>query len=501
MTDSYDDILNSLDDDNNYYSVDGDNISPSLQAWSNSADIEELDLDSFNISSDSDASWVDPLESAITATRNGSAPILSTLSQFTTILSQTGVHGPRLLKATNLSSRATKIGSGAQFTVFKDPLFEGEVIKRVNVPLTSRAEQRFAASNDYRLQLKTLELEILSLCNPVLRAHPNITSLLAWGFDFPFADLAVPVLFMEAAIMPLGDFLSAENRSITVRYQFALDIANGLEALHHLKIVHGDVKPDNVLVFAGLTENVPFQAKLSDFGVCVDLEAPDGRFSLSDYRGTPAWLAPELISGDISKFGKFSPDLMFRFDAYSFGLVLLSIFTGNGQLPNLDKTPEKVSDQVSKLLNGQQDIPSDMRMELRKGMLNHLAEDPRDRKLPSPNLLKFDSPGYGSWYLVPPLIFLTLTLISDIRLASIQSSAADTHVGIIDPIYNKGPLFWYRLDQSIRTELETQYTLGKDGNAPPFGGNVLFGIAQTITGEKGGLFTCQSYIRASHGGA
>jgi hypothetical protein len=257
-----------------------------------------------------------------------------------------------------------------------------------------------------------------------------------------------------------------------------------LEALHHLKIVHGDVKPDNVLVFAGLTENVPFQAKLSDFGVCVDLEAPDGRFSLSDYRGTPAWLAPELISGDISKFGKFSPDLMFRFDAYSFGLVLLSIFTGNGQLPNLDKTPEKVSDQVSKLLNGQQDIPSDMRMELRKGMLNHLAEDPRDRKLPSPNLLKFDSPGYGSWYLVPPLIFLTLTLISDIRLASIQSSAADTHVGIIDPIYNKGPLFWYRLDQSIRTELETQYTLGKDGNAPPFGGNVLFGIAQTITGEK-----------------
>jgi hypothetical protein len=59
-----------------------------------------------------------------------------------------------------------------------------------------------------------------------------------------------------------------------------------------------------------------------------------------------------------------------------------------------------------------------------------------------------------------------------------------THVGIIDPVYNKGPLFWYRLDQSIRTELETQYALSKDGNAPPFGGNVLFGIAQTITGAK-----------------
>lgn len=399
MTDSYEDILNTLDDDNNYYSIDGDNLSPSLQAWSNSNDLEELDLDSLNLSSDSDSSWVDPLESAITATRNGSAPILSTLSQFTTILSQTGIHGPRLLKAGNLSARATKIGSGAQFTVFKDPIFQGEVVKRVNVPLTSRAEQRFAASNDYRLQLKTLELEILSLCNPVLRAHPNITSLVAWGFDFPYADLAVPVLFMEAALMPLGDFLSAESRSIDVRYQFALDIANGLEALHHLKIVHGDVKPDNVLVFAGRSESVPFQAKLSDFGVCVDLEAPDGKFSLSDYRGTPAWLAPELISGDISKFGLFSPELMFQFDSYSFGLVLLSTFTGNGQVPELDKTPEKVPDQVSKLLIGQKDISSDMRMELRKGIMSLLAEDPRDRKLPSPNLLKVDCSAYASWYL------------------------------------------------------------------------------------------------------
>lgn len=66
MTD-YDDILNSLDD--NYYSIDGDNLSPSLQTWSNSSDIEEFDLNSLNLSSDS--SWVDldPLESAITATR------------------------------------------------------------------------------------------------------------------------------------------------------------------------------------------------------------------------------------------------------------------------------------------------------------------------------------------------------------------------------------------------------------------------------------------------
>lgn len=72
------------------------------------------------------------------------------------------------------------------------------------------------------------------------------------------------------------------------------------------------------------------------------------------------------------------------------------------------------------------------------------------------------------------------------RLSSIQSSSTNalTPSGVIDPIYNKGPLFWYRLDDSIRTELENQHVLSKEGSAPAFTGDVLFGIAQTITGRK-----------------
>jgi serine/threonine protein kinase len=394
---SYDEILNSLEEDN-YYTITSSDLSPSLEAWSNPTDIDSLDFNSLNLSSQSDTdSWIDPLESAITATRNGSSPVLSTLSQFTALLSQTGIHGPRILKALNLSTGGSKIGSGAQFTVFTDPIYERQVIKRVNVPLSSKPEQRFAASTDYRLQLRTLGLEILSLCNPVLRAHPNITSLLAWGFDFPFADMAVPVLFMEAAMMPLSDFLGAEKRPVEVKYQLSLDIANGLEALHNLKIVHGDVKPDNVLVFAGPSERVPFRAKLSDFGVCVDLGDPEGKFTLSDYRGTPAWLAPEVRDGDVGRFGGFDSEIMFRFDAYSFGLVLLSIFTCGGEAPVLDEDPENVPHQAFELLYSQEDIPSNIRMELRKAIAKLLSEDPLNRPLPSPSLIKIDSPAHAAW--------------------------------------------------------------------------------------------------------
>ncbi|CAI7642534.1 unnamed protein product [Penicillium pancosmium] len=455
---SYDDILNSLDE-NAFVSFDGGSLSPTLEDWSSPTDLE--DIETFDLElSESDSSWVDPLESAITATRNGSAPVLSTLSQFTAILSQTGIHGPRLLKKINLSTRGIKIGSGAQFTVFKDPSFQGEVIKRVNVPLSNKADQRFAATMDYRLQLRTLCLEVLSLCNPIMRAHPNITSLLAWGFDYPFADMAVPVLFMEEALMPLSDFLVTEKRGVDIRYQLALDVVNGLEALHNLSIVHGDVKPDNVLVFPGPNDKVPFRAKMSDFGVCVDLEAPDAKFELSDYRGTPAWLAPEVIAEDISKFGKFSPDMMFRFDSYSLALVLLSVFTADGQPLTFNKGLDGISDQVSKLLNDCKDMPSPIRMEARKAALKLLAEDPRSRPLPNQALLKTDTPAYAS------------------------CASTNTPTGVIDPIYNKGPLFWYRLDESIRIELETQHALSKEGNAPPFTGDVLLGIAQTITGRK-----------------
>jgi serine/threonine protein kinase len=182
-------------------------------------------------------------------------------------------------------------------------------------------------------------------------------------------------------------------------------LVNGLEALHNLNIVHRDVKPDNVLVFACLSENMPFQAKLSDFGVCVDLESPEGKFTLSDYRGTPAWLAPEVLNGSISRFGGFSPDIMFKFDAYSFGMVLLSIFTRGGQPLTLEENPDNAADQVSKLLN-REDIPSPMRIELRKAALKLLSEDPRNRPLPSPTLLKTDLPTYAYWYVYHSFAFI-----------------------------------------------------------------------------------------------
>jgi serine/threonine protein kinase len=48
----------------------------------------------------------------------------------------------------------------------------------------------------------------------------------------------------------------------------ALDVASGLECLHRCSVLHGDVKPDNILLFprTGSDESGSYMAKLTDFG-------------------------------------------------------------------------------------------------------------------------------------------------------------------------------------------------------------------------------------------
>lgn len=352
----------------------------------------------------------DPLADRVTMTRNGGHEFLSTMSEFTSILSQTGIHGPRHLRMFNLTSHAVRIGRGAQFTVFRfmeHVTYRNKhvVIKRVNMPLSrEKNTDSFATSGEYRLQLRTLELELLSLCNPLLRRHRNIVHLVAWGYDYPMPDTPVPALFMEAALTTLTDILKPENENLLggdrandIKYQLALDFTAGIEALHQLHIVHGDIKPDNVLVFAGRPgERVPFCAKISDFGVCVDIESARGTLSIEDYRGTPAWLAPE-IHGRRWSASDFKPEIMFRFDAYSLGLTILSTFVGQGEPVDLRKKGEDEVDVAIHLLREDNSLSSQLKTQLTKALRAFLDKDPWKRSLPSTDLLRIESPAFASW--------------------------------------------------------------------------------------------------------
>ncbi|KAK3132344.1 hypothetical protein QOZ80_6AG0519810 [Eleusine coracana subsp. coracana] len=99
------------------------------------------------------------------------------------------------------------------------------------------------------------------------------------------------------------------------RFNIALGTAKGLAYLHQdceSKIIHCDIKPENVL----LDEN--FLAKVSDFGLA-KLMTREQSHVFTTLRGTRGYLAPEWITNyAISE----------KSDVYSYGMVLLEIISG-----------------------------------------------------------------------------------------------------------------------------------------------------------------------------
>jgi serine/threonine protein kinase len=70
-------------------------------------------------------------------------------------------------------------------------------------------------------------------------------------------------------------------------------LAEGLEYIHQKKLIHRDIKPQNVLIWVNpITDQVLM--KWSGFGLSKEVNER-GTYSMSGIRGTYNWLAPETI--------------------------------------------------------------------------------------------------------------------------------------------------------------------------------------------------------------
>jgi serine/threonine protein kinase len=130
---------------------------------------------------------------------------------------------------------------------------------------------------------------------------------------------------MELASSNLTDFLQkkGEESSPSVKYRLCRDVATGLDVLHECRFIHGDLKPDNILIHYQEGHVV---AKLADFGLCVD-EAASSTTGLR-LGGTYGWQAPEVEAGTM-----LVPSEASQTDNYCFGLLMWSIFLHCGQTP------------------------------------------------------------------------------------------------------------------------------------------------------------------------
>ena len=142
-----------------------------------------------------------------------------------------------------------------------------------------------------------------------------------------------------------------------MRHLIALGIARGLAFLHTASMVHGDVKPQNVLFDAD------FEAHLSDFGLDrLTIAAPAEASTSSTSVGTLGYVSPEaVLTGETTK----------ESDVYSFGIVLLELLTG--------KRPV--------MFTQDEDIVKWVKRQLQRGQVSELLE---------PGLLELD-PESSEW--------------------------------------------------------------------------------------------------------
>jgi serine/threonine-protein kinase len=143
-----------------------------------------------------------------------------------------------------------------------------------------RAETLLAASD-----LARREFEAITRVR-----HPAVVSV----FEMGFAPDGAPYFTMEYVPGLPADRALARGDWPSFFF-IAAQIAQGLEAVHAANVVHGDLKPSNVLVIPGPSPGAPpLGVRLLDFG----LSAVLGRDE-AGHRGTPRYVAPEVVRGAV----------------------------------------------------------------------------------------------------------------------------------------------------------------------------------------------------------
>jgi eukaryotic-like serine/threonine-protein kinase len=98
---------------------------------------------------------------------------------------------------------------------------------------------------------------------------------------------------------------------IANRLRIALDVARSLEYIHSRKIIHRDIKPDNVHIDAA------GKVKLMDFGIA---KAEGLHLTRTGFAvGTPYYMSPEQVRGEPATESM---------DVYAFGILLFELLTG-----------------------------------------------------------------------------------------------------------------------------------------------------------------------------
>ncbi|MFN7936239.1 MAG: serine/threonine-protein kinase [Bryobacteraceae bacterium] len=138
--------------------------------------------------------------------------------------------------------------------------------------------------------------------------HDNIISVFDFGEDQGRPFIIMEFLRGESLRDAIKNGHTGDLRS---KLHIALQISRSLDYIHSKRIIHRDIKPDNIHV------DLQQRVKLMDFGIAKSHNVALTRVGFT--LGTPYYMAPEQVLGQ---------QVTTLVDVYAFGILMFELFTG-----------------------------------------------------------------------------------------------------------------------------------------------------------------------------
>ncbi|CAM6024125.1 unnamed protein product [Sphagnum balticum] len=169
--------------------------------------------------------------------------------------------------------------------------------------------------------------------------HPNVVQFIGYGFKE-----SRPVIISELMSKDLRTYLDEKKKNagqgpplpLLVAINIMLQVAEAMNYLHEMGVMHRDLKATNVLINVlenqdGLLSSTSVQAKLADFG------ESKGKLHGSRYTtqmvGTARWRAPEVFEDEANR-EKYTKSA----DVYSFAMLFFEVLTGEIPFADIGST-------------------------------------------------------------------------------------------------------------------------------------------------------------------